>query len=123
MLTGANQRILYNTLTMVNDTKNIEILPEDRVKLTNDQQNLIELALAKQVPPEDADFLEKAQKDSKNDTDSFIIIHNYFVNKYGEEFGRIYLAATTYGEKGYSDTILSIETENARKRVKRQTQN
>ena len=27
------------------------------------------------------------------------------------------------GEKGYSDTILSIETENARKRVKRQTQN
>ena len=41
----------------------VEILPEDKIELTQDQKNLIELAFVKQVPPEDAEFIEKVQKE------------------------------------------------------------
>jgi hypothetical protein len=108
---------------MANDTKTIEILPEDEVKLTNDQQNLIELALAKQVPLEDAEFMEKIQKGSKDVTDAYSEISRHFAIKYGKVFGAIYLAAITDGEQGYKEAVRSREESKAKERMKMQSLN
>ena len=96
---------------------NIEILPEDRIKLTQDQKNLIELAFVKQVPPEDAEFIEKMQKEAKEEKDPFTKISEYFVNKYGFDFGTIFLSAIMGGKEKYDETVQMIEKSNAEKRI------
>jgi len=101
----------------MNTKTTIEILPEDRVKLTNDQKNLIVLALEKQLPPEDANFLEKVKKESKEALSSFEKIDKYYILKYGPEFGKIYLSAITEGEEACKQTINDIEESNALKRI------
>lgn len=83
----------------------IKILPEDKVKLTQDQKNLIELAFIKQVPPVDAEFMEKVQKEAKNEKDPFTRLSEYFKEKYGLDFGMIYLAAIMGGRKKYNDSF------------------
>ena len=62
---------------MSNDQK-INILPEDRVTLTKDQKNLIALALEKQLPQEDAEFLESIQQDKSKIADPYEKINSYF---------------------------------------------
>ncbi len=106
-------------------TQNITILPEDKVQLTNDQKNLIELAFAKQVPPEDAKVMENIQKnrDSNDNLDAFSQISNYYIEKYGSQFGIIYLSAIMGGEEKYQESVNSIEKMNALQRTQRQTQN
>lgn len=103
--------------TMGNDSKKVEILPEDKVQLTQDQKNLIEMALEKQLPVEDAEFLERVQKSSKNPTQPYIEIHKFFALKYGVDFGTIYLSSITNGEAGYKQTIRAIEEDRAMERV------
>lgn len=93
----------------MNTKSKLEILPEDKVKLTNDQKNLIELAFAKQVPPEDAEFMEKAQREAKRGEDPFTKLSEYFCGKYGLDFGLIYLSAIMGGEEKYKETVESIE--------------
>ena len=96
---------------------NIEILPEDRIKLTQDQKNLIELAFVKQVPPEDAEFIKKVQKEAKEEKDPFARMSEYFVNKYGFDFGTIFLAAVMGGEEKYQETVKMIEKSKAEARI------
>lgn len=103
----------------MNDTTDIKILPEDRVKLTQDQKNLIELAFAKQVKPEDARFIEKVQIETKNGGNPFARLSEYFIAKYGMDFGMIYLSAITGGEEKYKETVKSIEELRAKNRIKR----
>lgn len=107
----------------MNNQADIEIVPEDRVKLTNDQKNLIALALEKQLPIEDAEFLENIQKKGVNPTDSFVKIEKYFVTKYGLEFGKIYLAAITDGEDSCKAAINELETARAQERIKGKRRN
>lgn len=97
MLTGIKKVVLYNIDMNIQD--DVEILPEDRVQLTTDQKNLIVLALEKQLPFEDAEFLEKVQK--KASSDSYTKINKYFVKSMDQEFGEIYLAAITGGEENH----------------------
>lgn len=101
----------------------LEILAEDRVKLTQEQENLIYLAFEKQVTPEDAAFLEKVQKGSSSTVDPFSKVSRYFLTKYGRDFGTLYLAAITGGEERYNEAINSLESERARERKKRESQN
>ena len=75
------------------DIADVKILPQDKIEFTQEQKNLIELAFAKQMPPEDAEFIEKAQKEDKSGEDSFVKLGAYFTKKYGANFGMIYLAA------------------------------
>lgn len=100
----------------MNTKDDIEILAEDRVQLTRDQKNLIALALEKQLPFEDAEFLGKVQNSTK--ADSYTKIHTYFVKKYGKEFGEILLATITSSEEGCKTAINEIETKNAQDRLK-----
>ena len=100
----------------------VDILPEDRVNLNQEQKNLIELALQKQVPPEDAELIEKVQEESKTSLDPgslFIKLSDYFTRKYGIDFGIIYLSAIIGGEEKYKETIESIERLRALDRAKR----
>lgn len=88
----------------MNDKADVEILPEDKLQLTQEQQNLIELAFEKQVSPEDTEFIEKVQKEtiknaSQNTLDPFAELSGYSTTKYGKDFGMIYLAAITGGEE------------------------
>jgi hypothetical protein len=92
----------------------VEILPEDKIELTQDQKNLIELAFVKQVPPEDAEFIEKVQKEGK---EPFIRLSEYFGNKYGFDFGTIFLAAIMGGEEKYQETVQVIEKSKAKTRI------
>lgn len=101
----------------MNDTTNVKILPEDKIKLTREQKNLIELAFAKQVPPADAEFIEKVQKEAKSEKDSFARLSEYFTKKYGLDFGMIYLAAIMGGRKKYWETIRLVEKSRAAKRI------
>jgi hypothetical protein len=96
---------------------NIKILPEDKINLTQDQKNLIELAFIKQVPQEDAEFMKKVQKEAKNETDPFTSLSEYFVNKYGFDFGTIFLAAIMGGEEKYNETVQLIEESKAKTRI------
>lgn len=102
----------------MNNTTDIKILPEDRIKLTQDQKNLIELALAKQVPPPDARFIEKVQNETQNGGNPFARLSEYFIAKYGPDFGMIYLSAIMGGEEKYKETIKSIEELRAKDRLK-----
>ena len=95
----------------------VEILPEDKIELTQDQKNLIELAFVKQVPPEDAEFIEKVQKEAKSEKDPFTRLSEYFVNKYGFDFGTIFLAAIMGGEEKYQETVQVIEKSKAKTRI------
>ncbi len=104
-------------------TDDVEILPEDRVKLTNDQKNLIALALEKQLPFEDAEFLENIQKKAENPTESYGKIEEYFVAKYDPEFGKIYLAAITDGEESCKEVITALEESRALERVRKNRNN
>ena len=95
----------------------VEILPEDKIELTQDQKNLIELAFVKQVPPEDVEFIEKVQKEAKEGKEPFIRLSEYFVNKYGFDFGTIFLAAIMGGEEKYQETVQVIEKSKAKTRI------
>ncbi len=95
-----------------------EILPEDKIQLNQDQENLITLAFAKQIPVDDAEFIEKIQKQDRPSTGAYIEIEEYFTKKYGEEFGRIFLATITGGEASYKNTIEKLEKERAQKRIR-----
>ena len=106
--------------TMGNDSKKIEILPEDKVHLTQDQENLIELALEKQLPVEDAEFLERLHENSTDSSKSFVEMNKYFILKYGKDFGPILLSAITNGESGYKQTIKAIERSKAEERIEKQ---
>ncbi len=101
----------------------IEILPGDRIKLTQDQKNLIELAFEKQIPPEDARFIEKGKIESKKGETSFVKLSHYFMAKYGVEFGLIYLSAIMGGEKKYKEIVNLIERSNALSRIEKNGQN
>ena len=106
---------------MNNNTK-VEILPEDKIQLTQEQKNLIELAFVKQLPPEDAKFIEKVQKEAKNKVayDPYSRLSVYYINKYGSDFGMIYLSAIMGGAKKYKQTVNSIEKLKASERIKHQ---
>ena len=101
----------------------IVILPEDRVVLNQDQQNLITLALEKQLPIEDAQFLEGVQTEAIPTSHPYGKVESYFTTKYGKEFGKLYLATITGGEKGYKEFIVSLERARAVKRTKMETTN
>jgi len=101
----------------MNNNTNVKILPEDKINLTQDQKNLIELAFIKQVPPEDAQFMEKVQKEAKSETDPFTRLSEYFVNKYGVDFGTIFLSAIMGGKEKYNETVLMIEKSKAKTRI------
>src|SRR5258708_3155510 len=106
----------------MNDQEDINILPEDRIHLTNDQKNLITLALEKQLPPEDAKFLESEQKRSPKSTDSYTKINDYYVAKYGQDFGKVYLAAITGGEKECKEGIDTIERAKDKERLRKENE-
>jgi len=112
---------MYNT-GMTNNS-DIEILPEDRVKLNNDQKNLIVLALEKQLPVDDAEFLEKVQKYAPNISSPYEKILDYFEKKYGFEFAKIYLSAITGGEDACKQSIKDIEESRALERIKNKNKN
>ena len=101
----------------MNAKTNLEILPEDRVKLTKDQRNLITLALEKQLLPEDAEFLEAVKKNKLEIDNLYERIQKYYKKKYGSVFGEIYLSAIINGEDACVETINSIEKANALKRL------
>ena len=111
--------MLYNYTEPMNKTTTVKILPEDKFKLTQDQKNLIELAFAKQVPPEDAKFIENVQKEAKNGEDPFTRLSGYFMMKYGTDFGMIYLSAIMSGKEKYKETVKSVERLRATERMKR----
>lgn len=99
------------------DVTNIKILPEDKIKLTQDQKNLVELAFIKQVSPEDAELIEKVHKEAKSEADSLTKLNKHFINKYGLDFGIIYLAAIMGGRKKYNETVQLIEKSKAEVRI------
>ncbi len=103
--------------------KDIKILPEDKVTLTQDQRNLIELAFEKQIPPEDARFIEKVQKEAKNGGNPFTRLSEYFTVKYGMNFGVMYLSAIMGGKEKYKETVASIERLKALDRLEKGQQN
>ncbi len=100
-------------------TTDIKILPEDKIQFTQDQKNLIELAFAKQLPPEDVKFIEKVQNDTKNGGSPFAKLSEHFIAKYGMDFGMIYLSAIMGGKEKYEETVNSIEKLRASERLKR----
>lgn len=105
------------------DKTKVEILPEDKIKLTQDQKNLIKLAFDKQVPPEDARFIEKVKTESKKGENPFVKLSEYFTSKYGQDFGVIYLSAIMGGREKYKETVESIERLKASDRIERSKQN
>ena len=107
----------------MNDITKVEILPEDKIQLTQDQKNLIELAFDKQVPPEDARFIEKVQIETKNGGNPFTKLSEYFTAKYGMDFGMIFLSAIMGGKEKYKETVESIERLKALDRIEKSNQN
>jgi len=107
----------------MNNTTKVRILPEDKVKLTQDQKNLVEMAFAKQIPPEDAEFIKKVKNESKIEGNPFVKLSEYFTTKYGVDFGMIYLSAIIGGRKKYKETIKSIERLRALERIDKQNKN
>lgn len=97
-------------------SNSVKILPEDKIQLTQDQKNLIELAFVKQVPPEDAKFMENVQKE--NGEDLYSKLSEYFTNKYGADFGTIYLSAIMGGKEKYEEAVKLIEEAKAEERIK-----
>ena len=107
----------------MNDITRVEILPEDKIQLTQDQKNLIELAYDKQVPPEDARFIEKVQIETKNGGNPFTKLSEYFTAKYGIDFGMIFLSAIMGGKEKYKETVDSSERLKALDRIAKSKQN
>ena len=107
----------------MNDMTKVEILPEDKIQLTQDQKNLIELAFGKQVPPEDVKFIEKVHIESKNGGNPFAKLSEYFTAKYGMDFGMIFLSAIMGGKEKYNKTVESIERLKALDRIEKSKQN
>ncbi len=107
---------------MADNTK-ITILPEDKIQLTQDQRNLIELSFDKQVPPEDAEFIEKMRNESKYGGNPFAKLSEYFTTKYGMDFGMIFLSAIMGGKEKYKETVDSIERLKALDRIEKSKQN
>lgn len=100
------------------------ILPEEKVRLTQEQKNLIELAFIKQLPPKDVKFIEKVKKQTKSlesKLDSFAQLSGYYAAKYGSEFGMIYLSAIMGGEEKYKETVVSVEQMRVKARIKKQS--
>jgi len=95
----------------------VEILPEDRIKLTQDQKNLIELAFVRQVPPEDAELIEMVKKEAKKEANPISRLSEYFITKYGFDFGTIYLSAIMGGREEYDEAVHVIEKSKAQKRL------
>lgn len=96
----------------------VELIPEDKIKFTQNQKNLIELAFDKQIPPEDAQFIEKIQKNSRQGKDPFVALSEYFTTKYGQDFGIIYLSAIIGGKEKYKETVKFLEKLKAIERSK-----
>ena len=120
----AFQKMVYNATKVMNVNIKDLILSEDKIRLTQDQKNLIELAFIKQIPPEDAEFIEKVKKEarsSKDKMDTFTELSAYYTAKYGSEFGMVYLSAVMGGEEKYNETVASIEKMRAEERVKSQS--
>ncbi len=116
--------IMYNTLSYhMNDKTKVKILPEDKIKLTQDQKNLIELAFIKQIPPEDVKFIEKVQNEAKTGGSPFAKLSEYFTAKYGLDFGMIFLSAIMGGKEKYKETVESIERLKALGRIEKSKQN
>ena len=107
---------------MNNKTK-VKKLPEDKIQLTQDQKNLIELAFDKQVPPEDAQFIEKVKNESKNGENTCVKLSEYFTAKYGMDFGMMYLSAIMGGKEKYKETVKSIVKLKASDRMEKSKQN
>ncbi len=103
---------------MNNKTK-VKKMPEDKIQFTQDQKNLIELAFDRQVPPEDAQFIEKVKNESKNGGNPFAKLSEYFTAKYGMDFGMIFLSAIMGGEEKYKETVESIEELKALDRIEK----
>ena len=102
----------------------IKIISRDKVQLIQDQINLIELAFIGQIPPDDAEFIEKVQKYSKRDTggkkEVFPKLQSYFIEKYDLEFGMLFLAAIMGGDEQYKKTRKSIEALRAKERIEKE---
>jgi hypothetical protein len=107
----------------MNNTTKVKILAEDKVKLTQDQKNLIELAFVKQIPPEDGKFIKKVQNEAQTEGKSFVKLGEYFTAKYGVYFGMIYLSAIMGGREKYEATIKSVERLRALERIEKQKKN
>lgn len=97
--------------------KNIKILPEDKIELTQEQKNLIELAFINQLPPEDVKFIERVQEKTKSGGSPFALLNEYYTAKYGAIFGILYLAAVTGGEAKYKEAVEAVEKEKAKERI------
>ncbi len=107
----------------MNNTTKVKILPEDKVKLTQDQKNLVEMAFAKQIPPEDAEFIKKVKNEAEVRGNPFVKLSEYFTTKHGVDFGMIYLSAIMGGREKYRETIKSIENLRALERIEKQNKN
>ncbi|MBI3486212.1 hypothetical protein HY025_04735 [Candidatus Daviesbacteria bacterium] len=107
----------------MNDKAKVKILPEDKFKLSQDEKNLIELAFVNEIPPIDAKFIKEVKKESLSGQDSYAKLSQYYTNKYGIEFGMVYLSAITGGEEKYKETIETIERMRALKRIEKANQN
>ncbi len=107
----------------MNNKAKVKILPEDKFKLNQDEKNLIELAFVNEIPPVDADFIRKVKKEGLNSQDSYAKLSQYYTNKYGLEFGMVYLSAITGGEAKYKETVETIERMRDLKRIEKSKQN
>ncbi len=107
----------------MDDKTKVKIFPEDKIKLTQDEKNLVELAFDKQVPPEDAEFIEKVKNEAKDGKESYSKLSQYFCTKYGLDFGMIYLSAIMDGKEKYQETVESIEKLKALDRIEKSKQN
>ncbi len=118
------KKIVYNATEAMSDNIKDLILSKDKIRLTQNQKNLIELAFIKQLPPEDAEYIEKVQKEMKNskgNLDPFVKLSGYYTGKYGSEFGMIYLSAVMGGKGKYNETVTSIEKMKIDERIKKQS--
>ena len=111
---------------MKNKMNDIEILSEDKIVLTQNQINLVELAFIGQVPPEDVEFIKKVQKETKGGKEKlspFAELGGYYTAKYGIDFGMLYLAAVMGGEDQYKEVVAEHEQNRARIRTRIESRN
>ncbi len=107
----------------MNNKAKIKILPEDKFKLNQDEKNLIELAFVNEIPPVDANLIRKVKKEGMDSQDTYAKLTQYYTDKYGLEFGMVYLSAITGGEAKYKETIETVERMRAVKRIEKSKQN
>jgi len=101
----------------------IDIQPEDRVILTDEQKELLKLAMEKQFPVDDIKILESIHENNNTPRQKHKEMRAYYYAKYGEEFGSIYLCAITDGEEVCKEAILLREELNAARRIAREHNN